>query len=189
MGSMKERLIRFRSFWIFPLLSAALLWSTVPENRSRLGGQLFWSWTAGLILWTILEYFFHRVLLHTHVVNPTLQAFLNGQHMAHHAAPRDPSKILVKPLFGVFISAVIYGLLFWMTGSAFRSAGVITGIWTGFLYYELVHYRVHMSLTHSPLLQLQRRAHFYHHFSNSNECFGVTTPLWDYVFGTARTRH
>src|SRR5262249_7126320 len=131
MGSMKERLIRFRSFWIFPLLSAALLWSTLPENRAGLGSQLFWSLSAGLILLTILEYFFHRLLLHVQLGSPKLQALLNGQHTAHHAAPRDPSKILVKPLFGVFISAAIYGLLFWITGSAFTSAAVITGIWTG----------------------------------------------------------
>src|SRR5262245_54288272 len=133
MGSMKERLIRFRSFWIFPLLSAALLWSTVPENRAGLGGSLLWSWAAGLILWTILEYFFHRVLLHARIASPTLRALLNEQHTEHHAAPRDPSKILVKPLFGVLMSTAIYGLLFWITGSAFRSAGVTTGIWTGFL--------------------------------------------------------
>jgi len=189
MDTVKERLIRFRSFWIFPILSAVLLWSTAPENHEGLGSQLFWSWAVGLLLWTIIEYFFHRVLLHVRLNNPTLQGLLNGQHTAHHTAPRDPSKILVKPLFGVLISAAIYGFLFWITGSAFRSAGVITGIWTGFLYYELVHYRVHMSLTHSSLLQWQRRAHFYHHFSNSSECFGVTTPLWDYVFGTARSRH
>src|SRR5262245_50137517 len=117
MDSMKERLIRFRSFWIFPILSAVLLWSTVPENRAGLGSQLFWSWAVGLLLWTIVEYFFHRVLLHVRLSNRTLQGLLNGQHTAHHVAPRDPTKILVKPTFGVFISAAIYGLLFWITDS------------------------------------------------------------------------
>ena len=34
----------------------------------------------------------------------------------------------------------------------------------------------------------KRRTHFYHHFTNNKRCFGVTSPLWDYVFGTTASR-
>ncbi|PYR86413.1 MAG: hypothetical protein DMG18_02830 [Acidobacteria bacterium] len=73
-------------------------------------------------------------------------------------------------------------------GSAFSAAGVITGIWTGFLYYEAVHYRVHFSLSESGFIARQRRRHFYHHFTNNKRGFGVTSPLWDHVFGTTLPR-
>ena len=31
---------------------------------------------------------------------------------------------------------------------------------------------------------MQRRNHMVHHFKRPHQLFGVTTPLWDYVFGT-----
>jgi len=140
----------------------------------------------GLAFWTLLEYGFHRFLLHAEIRNATLRAVLNATHISHHMAPRDPDKILVLPSFAIVISAMLYGVLLAITRDWFDSSAILTGIWMGFLYYEAVHYRVHMSLTHSSILQHQRRAHFYHHFSNSAECFGVTSPVWDYVFGTTR---
>src|SRR4051812_13130082 len=182
---MKERLVRFRSFWIFPVLSIALLWLTHRPQTHNLYGLAGFV-TIGLIAWTLLEYVFHRFLLHIEIRNKTWRDLINESHFRHHRSPRDPNQILVYPGFGIVISAVIYALLLAITRDGFKAAGIITGIWAGFLYYEAVHYRVHMSLAHSAILQQQRRAHFYHHFSNSEECFGVTSPLWDYVFGTAR---
>jgi len=82
------------------------------------------------------------------------------------------------------ISAVLYGLIYMVSRNLVSAAALLTGIWSGFLYYEAVHYRVHFSLSPSGLIARQRRSHFYHHFTNNKRCFGVTSPLWDYVFGT-----
>ena len=84
----------------------------------------------------------------------------------------------------IVVSSILYGLLYAITGSVLSAAVILAGIWTGFLYYESVHYRVHFSLSGSGLVGRQRRAHFYHHFTNNKRCFGVTSPLWDYVFRT-----
>jgi len=181
---MKERVLRFRSFWIFPLLSILILEAGRRlEPESRLS-DLVWLWLGGILSWTLLEYGFHRLLLHGEIRNPTLRGFISASHIGHHRAPRDPKQILVKPSFGIVISTMVLAILYAVTWSPFKTAGLMVGIWSGFLYYEAVHYRVHMSLRNSHLLQHQRRAHFHHHFSNSQRCFGVTSPLWDYVFGT-----
>ena len=185
---MKERLYRFRSFWIFPLLSVVLLYATSrnePEERLH---NAYWLSLLGLGFWTLLEYTLHRFAFHIQVPmpNPHLRAILNGSHLGHHAAPRDPTKVLVHPLYGIVISTALYALLYWISGNAFDAAAVMTGIWAGFLYYEAVHYRVHFSLSASGLIGWQRRAHFYHHFTNNKKCFGVTSPFWDYVFGTRK---
>jgi sterol desaturase/sphingolipid hydroxylase (fatty acid hydroxylase superfamily) len=184
--SLKERLSRFRSFWIFPSLSVALILLTRNTGGAHPLSQLLWLVPVGLLLWTLLEYFFHRVLFHTHFRTPLLREIVNRSHLSHHAAPRDPNQILVISSFGVAVSLVIYPILFALTRDLFAASGVITGIWLGFLYYEAVHYRVHMSLGHSRLLQHQRRAHFYHHFSDPHACYGVTSPLWDHVFRSYR---
>jgi sterol desaturase/sphingolipid hydroxylase (fatty acid hydroxylase superfamily) len=92
----------------------------------------------------------------------------------------------VKPGYGLTVSAILFGLAYLLSGSLFTASGIMTGIWTGFLYYEAVHYRVHLTTAPSGFIARQRRRHFYHHFTNKEKCFGVTSPLWDYVFRTQR---
>lgn len=185
--NLRERLYRFRSFWIFPLLATLLLTISSraegPENRSHFL-PLF---AVGLFAWTLIEYGLHRFVFHVQIPlrNPRLRELVNSSHLTHHASPRDPDKVLVRSFYGIAVSIVIYGLVYLITGSLFSAAALMTGIWAGFLYYEAVHYRVHFSLSPSGLIARQRRTHFYHHFSNNKRCFGVTSPLWDYVFGTS----
>jgi 4-hydroxysphinganine ceramide fatty acyl 2-hydroxylase len=185
---MKERLYRFRSFWIFPLVAAALLWFAFRLEPHRRSTDLLWLFAIGVFCWTLLEYGLHRFVFHIQIPlrNARLRDLVNASHAAHHAAPRDPNNVLVKPLFGLVVSAILWGAAYIVSGSVFSAAGIIAGIWAGFLYYEAVHYRVHFSLAVSGLVARQRRAHFYHHFTNNKRAFGVTSPLWDYVFGTPR---
>jgi 4-hydroxysphinganine ceramide fatty acyl 2-hydroxylase len=184
--TLKERLYRFRSFWIFPILAVVLLNFAFRAEPQRERGDLLWLFLIGLLSWTLIEYGMHRFLFHVQIPlrNPRLREIVNGSHLGHHASPRDPTKVLVKPLYGIVVSSIVYGLLYALTGSIFSAAAILVGIWTGFLYYETVHYRVHFSLSGSGFVARQRRAHFFHHFTNNKRCFGVTSPLWDYVFRT-----
>jgi sterol desaturase/sphingolipid hydroxylase (fatty acid hydroxylase superfamily) len=188
--SLRERLYRFRSFWIFPILAAVLLKLTLSAEPQRHGSDLLLFFTIGVLGWTLLEYGLHRFLFHMRVPlrNPHLRDIVNGSHLLHHASPRDATKILVHPLYGLVVSAILYGVVYVISGSLFSAAALMSGIWAGFLYYEAVHYRVHCSLSGTGLVARQRRAHFYHHFTNNKRCFGVTSPLWDYVFRTALRR-
>jgi len=156
-----------------------------PERQ---GGELFWLFPLGLFVWTLLEYGLHRFLFHINFEfrNPKMSEFLNSSHLNHHIAPRDPDKLLVKPAFGLTVSAILFGFAYILSGSFFFASGIMAGIWAGFLYYEAVHYRVHLTTAPSGFIARQRRAHFYHHFTNREKCFGVTSPLWDYVFRTQR---
>ena len=185
--SMKERLMRFRSFWIFPILGILLLYLTSRGRNVQLS-DLTWLVPLGIFVWTLLEYGLHRFLFHIQIPipNPRLHDFVNGSHLGHHASPRDPGKVLVRSSYGLIVSVVLYGLIFVLFQNAFYTTGLMVGIWIGFLYYEAVHYRVHFSLSSSGFVERQRRAHFYHHFTNNKRCFGVTSPLWDYVFGTTK---
>ena len=184
--TLKERLFRFRSFWIFPIAAAFLLTLGFRTEPNRRGIELIGLFATGVLVWTLLEYGLHRFLFHIQIPlrNPWLRNIVNSSHLGHHAAPRDRTKVLVHPSYGLVISSILYGLIYLLTGSVFSAAGVMAGVWAGFLYYEAVHYRVHFSLAASGLVAQQRRAHFHHHFTNNKRCFGVTSPLWDYVFRT-----
>jgi len=173
---------------MFPLLAILLIYVSRLIEPERHGGELFWLFLLGLFAWTLLEYGLHRFIFHIDFEfrNPKTAEFINGSHLSHHAAPRDPDKLLVKPAYGLTVSAILFGWAYLLSGSFFSASGIIAGIWAGFLYYEAVHYRVHLTAAPSGFIARQRRAHFYHHFTNRERCFGVTSPLWDYVFRTQR---
>src|SRR5579872_1166645 len=105
----KERLLRFRSFWVFPLLSVALL--LIPATRPHSALDLIGWIIVGAAMWTLLEYGFHRFLLHAEFRSPILREFVNTSHFQHHHAPRDRDLILVQLPFALVTSAVIYGVL------------------------------------------------------------------------------
>jgi len=137
-------------------------------------------------MWSLLEYGLHRFVFHIRfeVRNQKLKEIVNASHLSHHAAPRDPRKLLVRTSYGLAVSGLLFALLYIASGSVYSTVGLLAGIWGGFLYYESVHYRVHLTSSASGLLAWQRRAHFYHHFTNNERCFGVTSRLWDHVFRT-----
>src|SRR5215470_7999162 len=145
---LKERLYRFRSFWIFPLIGFGLFWMALrvePQSRVR---DLFWLVPTGIFFWTLLEYALHRFVFHIQIPvrDPRLREIINASHLAHHAAPRDPTRVLVRPTYGLVVSSIVFAILYALTRSLFSTTALVAGIWAGFLYYEAVHYRVHFSL-------------------------------------------
>ena len=86
------------------------------------------------------------------------------------------------------LSAVGTATVAWPTASAVidrRWATAFTGGMLGtYFWYELVHRRLH---THPPTHAYGRwacRNHLQHHFGSPMRNHGVTSPVWDKVFGT-----
>jgi hypothetical protein len=180
--------VEFRSFWLYPALGIVLVYSTSFYESRTVFWDSLWLFPLGALIWTLLEYALHRFVFHFRppALKRSLLDINNGSHYEQHAPPSDPSKLLVSTSYGLAVSAALFVLFYGVIGSLSAAAVVMSGIWTGFLYYEAVHYLVHCNASGSALLARQRRLHFYHHFTNTRRCFGVTSPLWDYVFGTAR---
>ena len=177
--------MRFASFWIYPLAGVTLLYLASRLDPSRHLKELWWWIPLGLLLWTFLEYFLHR-LFHWEFRSQRVDEQSRKIHLYHHADPRHPGRILVHPIFTLPVSGLLFGLLYQAAGSGYSAAAITVGIWVGFLYHEWVHYRVHLSSGEGRLLRSQRRLHFYHHFVDSRHCFGITSPLWDMICGTFR---
>src|SRR5438132_8688620 len=118
--SLVERLVRFRSFWIFPLVAFLLLYLTGRNAQAR---DLFWLMPVGILIWTLLEYALHRFVFHIQfpIRDPGLREIVNASHLAHHASPRDPTKLLVRPLYGLAISTVLYAALLALSRNTFSA--------------------------------------------------------------------
>jgi len=133
---------------------------------------------TGLFLWTLVEYLLHRWVFHR------FGTMFRSTHPRHHAFPRDLRYLFAQPVFVSAGSAMLMMLLWMVTGSWYEALKVMIGLWAGYLYYELVHYRIHFADNAGWSLRRQRRAHFKHHFDDPTRGFGVTTPIWDWVFRT-----
>jgi sterol desaturase/sphingolipid hydroxylase (fatty acid hydroxylase superfamily) len=162
----------------------------------------FWAWREGTLSkplwpgfmllgtlgWTLIEYLLHRGLLHYHTPVAAIQNVIEKLHLGHHWDPLDEAKITVPVYASLPIACALLGLFRLMAGSWEAAALLMTGTIGGYLSYEVVHFRIHRSATRGCLLEWQRANHFSHHYKNQDRCFGVTTPLWDYVFGTGRVK-
>jgi len=128
---------------------------------------------AGLLLWTLIEYFMHRLAFHGF-----------APHTEHHANPSDV-KYIVAPLRLSLPGACISFGISWLIGGSWRAAiSIVCGIVTGYLLYEWIHLRVHSGKRGGRLLRALRKHHYYHHFASDRVNYGVTSPLWDIIFRT-----
>jgi sterol desaturase/sphingolipid hydroxylase (fatty acid hydroxylase superfamily) len=80
---------------------------------------------------------------------------------------------------------VLFAAFSLATRSWSGGATVIAGVIAGYMAYEAIHLRIHSPAAGGALLRTLRKHHYYHHFANDQVCYGVTSPLWDWVFGSA----
>ncbi|MGA9724769.1 MAG: sterol desaturase family protein [Candidatus Binatus sp.] len=127
---------------------------------------------AGLFAWTIVEYVIHGVLGHAY------RTFVTRLHDVHH---RDPRAVFA---LGAWIPtlAVLVGAwaMFGMVPGVIFCAGMVAG----FAVYEYVHYRIHFAVPSCAAEARLRARHLAHHASEPDAIFGVTSRVWDVVFGT-----
>lgn len=136
----------------------------------------------GAFAWTLLEYLLHR-FVHTLAQMPVIGMVIGRLHLKHHQNPADEAKV-TTPVYGSLpIAVVCLGLLRLAGASWETSLTVMTGILSGYLFYEAVHFRIHSSATRGRVVALLRVAHIIHHRDQLRH-FGVTTPLWDWIFRT-----
>ncbi len=180
--------MRFSSFWIYPTASILLIYLARSREPDHSVAAYFILIPCGMLFWTLIEYGLHRYVFHWRPQNTRLANIISGFHLVHHGQPRDPGCILARARITLPLSAIILGLTYGASGSASSAAGVTIGVWAGFLYYEWVHYRVHTSAS-TVGLRGHRSRHFRHHFVDDTRCFGVTSPLWDFVFRTYLRAH
>jgi sterol desaturase/sphingolipid hydroxylase (fatty acid hydroxylase superfamily) len=61
----------------------------------------------------------------------------------------------------------------------------LLGFGVGYLSYDMVHYALHHIEAHgNNYFKKLQRYHNMHHYSGQDAAYGVTSKLWDMVFGT-----
>jgi sterol desaturase/sphingolipid hydroxylase (fatty acid hydroxylase superfamily) len=134
--------------------------------------------SLGMLTWTFLEYWIHRYLGHVHRHN-----IFAREHLRHHAEG-DYFAPAWKKLAAAAVVATVLATAFSLAlGPRLGVTGALSfvGTWLG---YEWIHWFAHVHPGSTAYGRWVRRNHFTHHFHHPKGCHGVTTPLWDIVFGT-----
>jgi sterol desaturase/sphingolipid hydroxylase (fatty acid hydroxylase superfamily) len=176
-----SRTAYYADFAVYAAIIAGLTLSASLGLDWALRAKWLAAFLAGVAMWTLLEYLLHRFVLHR---IPTFAQM----HAVHHASPRafvgTPTWVSLLILWiAIFVPA-------WRTLSLHIATGLIAGVMSGFLWYGILHHAVHHR---RPRFLAQRltaciHRHLRHHHAEVPGNFGVTTRLWDRLFGTDQPR-
>ena len=137
----------------------------------------------GVLIWTFTEYVLHRYLFH--YLGPRLwQRRLHFVlHGVHHDFPQDSDR-LVMPLGASIPLGALFYLIFRVVFGAIYVDPLFIGFGIGYLAYDGTHYAIHHFRMSSRWGRWIKRYHMIHHHTGANARWGVSSPLWDWIFGT-----
>jgi sterol desaturase/sphingolipid hydroxylase (fatty acid hydroxylase superfamily) len=142
----------------------------------------------GLGIWTLAEYTLHRFVFHFRPRTPWQERVSFLIHGVHHAQPRSKTRLVMPPVVSIPLALLFYALFYLVVGMLLGMghwvAPLFSGFVFGYLIYDMFHYAMHHFPMRKGFLRYQRRYHMYHHTQTPNRRFGVSSPLWDIVFGT-----
>lgn len=144
------------------------------------------------LVYPLVWYVLHRWVLHSRWMFkvPFLASTWKRIHYDHH---QDPNHLEVLfgalhttlPTIAIATAPVGYAIgSFWGAGWGGAAVAFATGLLTT-CFYEFVHCIQHLAYKpKSKWLAEMKKRHMAHHFHDENGNFGITTFLWDKLFGT-----
>ncbi|MCS7036084.1 MAG: sterol desaturase family protein [Saprospiraceae bacterium] len=171
---------------LFLLYAAGLIWWTKAATALS-NIQIMGLFLGGMLFFTLVEYLVHRYVYHIEPTTERRRKFQWTMHGVHHAYPKDKSRLAMPPVLSVVIGTVLLGLFRLTLGQ--YAFSFLAGFMVGYALYLVVHYSVHIFKMPKNALRVLWINHAIHHYSEEDVMFGVSSPLWDYVFGTVPNRH
>lgn len=145
-------------------------------------GSIVVAAVLGVLTWSFLEYVIHRFLGH----HPRLMPNPFGvEHLRHHREGDYFAPSWKKVLAALALTALLSWPVTALVGAG-PGLAFLAGLMVMYAVYEVLHRREHTHGAVSAYGRWARRHHFAHHFSDSRCNHGVTSPVWDHVFGTYR---
>jgi sterol desaturase/sphingolipid hydroxylase (fatty acid hydroxylase superfamily) len=135
----------------------------------------------GVLTWSFLEYVIHRWLGHDRRL--VKRTPFGIEHTAHHSQGGYFAPTWKKALAAIAALGLMAPLAIAVAGTTLGLTYAIAFA-SFYVVYELVHRLLHVWRGVGPYARWARRHHFFHHFHDPSLNHGVTSPLWDIVFGT-----
>jgi len=167
---------------------AAVVLSLAAAVRSNgpSKGTIFILLLFGFLSWGLLEYVLHRFVFHFEAPSVFGRNLVYSAHLTHHENPKATDQLFASLQISMPI-ATAYWLLAWATLGTWRAASyLLIGLVAGYFCYEWLHFLAHHSRSRLPLLRYLKKYHLLHHYRSPDLRFGVTSPIFDFLFGTFR---
>lgn len=143
---------------------------------------------GGLLLWSLAEYLLHRYVFHFEPKAEWLQRVWYLIHGVHHEQPQCKTRLVMPPILSIPLALLHYGLFVLVVGVLLHAprwvAPLFAGFITGYLIYDMVHYATHHLGMKWGFLKFLKRYHLLHHYKTPDDRYGISSPIWDVVFGT-----
>jgi len=170
-------------FYFYAVIVVLLLATTITASgisKSRIVILL----TLGFLSWGLIEYILHRFVFHLDTTSLFGRNLLNTSHLAHHENPRAMDDLFANLRMSVPIASA-YFLIAWMIlGTRVAASYLFLGLVAGYFSYEWLHFQAHHGRSRLPVLRYLKKYHLLHHYRTPNRRFGVTSPFFDFFFGT-----
>ena len=137
---------------------------------------------AGIFFWTFFEYIAHSFLFHWVAESELGKLFTYTLHGNHHHYPRDRQRLFMPRVPSLIMSSAIFGIMYLFMGT--KTFMFFPGFMLGYLLYGSMHYAIHAWNPPFKWMKPLWRNHHLHHYKNEQLGFGVSSTLWDHVFGT-----
>ena len=143
-------------------------------------GLILTAAASGAVAWTFLEYVMHRFLGHDRRTFPNPFA---TEHTRHHSQGDYFAPTWKKALTALFAFAIVTAAATAIAGGPYGPVFAVSFV-AMYVTYEMIHRRAHTHPGFGAYGSHLRRHHFHHHFGNTQSNHGVTSPFWDFIFGT-----
>jgi len=163
-----------------PVIAGLTVWGLTSVSVAAMVGLGI----AGYALWTLFEYWLHRIVFHFEPEEGFGARMHWIIHGVHHDHPNDPLRLVMPPAVSVPLGALVFGVMYLIFGAQY-APGLGAGFFVGYLVYDMTHYYVHHFRPQGRLGRALRERHMRHHFQDETRGFGISAPYWDEVFGTS----
>ncbi len=137
---------------------------------------------GGMLFWTLFEYIMHRFVFHLVAESDRAKKIIYVMHGNHHHFPRDKERLFMPPVPSLILASILFSIFYLLMGPfAFV---FFPGFMLGYLMYGSMHYAIHAWNPPFKWMKPLWRNHHLHHYKNDHRGFGVSTTIWDRVFGT-----
>ena len=166
----------FIEFFLLPPVALALV---VFALQLTSGWTVAVGFGIGLVIWTLLEYWIHRIALH-HI------EYFAAQHNVHH---RFPKMYIGVSTLGVFSAYLVMWTVLAFVFSLAVACSLVAGVMISYLVYISIHHHLHHGdrSKFGPWMTKLWNHHASHHRGGEYN-YGVSTTIWDHLFSTMRPR-
>lgn len=179
---------QFTPFYFYSVLALGLgVVAVLSETRSIT--SIFFLFLTGVLTWGLIEYCLHRLVFHFEAKTEKGRNFVYALHLSHHADPKAMDDLFASLRLSLPLALLYCLMAFAITRNWQAVVYLFIGLTAGYFTYEFLHYQAHHRAPRLRVFRYLKRYHLLHHHQSSALRFGVTSPIFDYLFGTFRSTH